>query len=382
MTEQYSISSITNPCSCEGQPPSRKPALTRPLYLLFAALIALVTGCATPKKAEGPKYVFYPGEPDEPRVQFLTSFSSDKDLRSGARESFMTYLTGKQQPVIPILKPYGGVAAKGSIYVCDTSSSSLLRLDLNERHIQIIAPQGGAAFGTPVNLAMDANGWFYVVDVEREQLLILNNERKLVGTVGKKGETKPRDVALTADRIYLSDVTSHSVHVLDKETRTNLFDIPRDQEKTNVNSQLFQPINIALDKEGRLYISDFGAYRVQVFDRDGKYLRTIGKYGDNYGEFARPKGVAVDRNNNVYVVETAGQIVQMFDDKGRLLMWFGDRPDLKAALNLPAKVLLDYDDVPLFKQYVAPNFQVEHLIIVMNQYGPRKVSVFGFGHKK
>ena len=352
------------------------------LHFVLATVIALLAGCATPKKGEGPNYIFYPGEPDEPRVQFLTSFSSDKDLRSGARESFMTYLTGKQQPVIPILKPYGGVAGKGNIYVCDTSSSSLLRLDLNERQIKIISPKGGAAFGTPVNLAMDANGWLYVVDVEREQLLILNPEHKLVGTVGKKGETKPRDVALTDDRIYLSDVTSHSVHVLDKATRTNLFDIPRDQEKTNVNAQLFQPINIALDKEGRLYVSDFGAYRVQVFDRDGKYMRTIGKYGDNYGEFARPKGVAVDRNNNVYVVETAGQIVQMFDDKGRLLMWFGDRPDLKAALNLPAKVLLDYDDVPLFKQYVAPNFQVEHLIIVMNQYGPRKVSVFGFGHKK
>src|SRR5204862_2817305 len=128
---------------------------------------------------------------------------------------------------------------------------------------------------------VDSNGWLYVVDVEREQLLILDKEEKLVATLGKKGETKPRDVVLTEDRIYLSDATSHTVHVLDKATRTNVFDIPRENERANINAQLFQPVNIALDKEGRLYVSDFGAYRVQVFDRDGKYLRSIGKYGDN-----------------------------------------------------------------------------------------------------
>jgi 6-bladed beta-propeller len=369
---------------CTGALASRllgREAISRKLWSAVA-VAALLAGCATPKKDEGPKFAFFPAPPDEPRVQFLTSYQSDKDLRSGSRDSFMAYLTGKQQPIIPILKPYGGAAGGGKIYVCDTSSSSLLRMDLGERRIHIISPKAPAAFGTPVNLAVDSNGWLYVVDVEREQLLILDNEEKLVATIGKKGETKPRDVVLTEDRIYLSDVASHSVHVLDKATRTNLFDIPRDEERTRTNSRLFQPINIALDKQGRLYVSDFGAYRVQVFDRDGKYLRTIGKYGDNYGEFARPKGVAVDRENLVYVVEAAGQIVQMFDDTGRLLMWFGDPTDVKAGLNLPAKVLLDYDDVPLFKQYVAPDFQVEHLIIVMNQYGPRKVSVFGFGHKK
>jgi hypothetical protein len=31
---------------------------------------------------------------------------------------------------------------------------------------------------------------------------------------------------------------------------------------------------------------------------------------------------------------------------------------------------------------VAPNFTVEYLILVINQFGAQKVSVFGFGHKK
>ena len=52
------------------------------------------------------------------------------------------------------------------------------------------------------------------------------------------------------------------------------------------------------------------------------------------------------------------------------------------GLALPTKVVIDYDDVDYFQKYVSPDFKVEHLIIVINQIGPRKVSVFGYGHKK
>jgi hypothetical protein len=72
----------------------------------------------------------------------------------------------------------------------------------------------------------------------------------------------------------------------------------------------------------------------------------------------------------------------MFDDTGRLLMWFGEPSTSKVGLRLPSKVFVDYDNVDWFQKYAAPDFQVEHLVIVINQFGPRKVSVFGFGHKK
>ena len=57
--------------------------------------------------------------------------------------------------------------------------------------------------------------------------------------------------------------------------------------------------------------ADLGGYRVQVYDKVGNYIRTVGKYGDNYGEFARLKGVAIDRDNLLYAVDAAGQMVQI-----------------------------------------------------------------------
>lgn len=331
---------------------------------------------------KGPKYMFFPAAPDEPRVQYLTSFETEKDLRKGKHDSFMTYLTGQPPKLLPIVKPYGGFAGGGRFYVCDTGQGSVLKMDFAAQKISVVTPDDPDIIQSPANMTVDANGWLYVVDLVRQQVIILDDKEKFVTTLGAKSKNKPMDVAVTADRIYWSDSLEHCVHVVDKATRTNLFDIPRGTDGTNLQRKLFQPINIALDTQGRLYVSDFGAYRVQVFDGEGNYLRSIGEHGNNYGEFSRNKGVAVDHSNIVYVVESAGDMVQMFNDEGRLLMWFGGAKANQASMELPSKVLVDYDDVPLFQKYAAPDFQIEHLLIVMNQFGPHKVAVFGFGHKK
>lgn len=355
--------------------------------LTFALLAGWSTNLALPiasaKDADKePKYMFFPAAPDEPRVQYLTSFETEKDLRRGKHDSFMTYLTGQPPKLLPIVKPYGGFAGGGKFYVCDTGQGAILKMDFAAQKMSLVTPDDPDIIQSPANMTVDANGWLYVVDLVRQQVIILNDKENFVATLGAKSKNKPMDVAVTADRIYWSDSLEHCVHVVDKNTRTNLFDIPRGTDGTNVQRKLFQPINIALDAQGHLYVSDFGAYRVQVFDADGNYLRSIGEHGNNYGEFSRNKGVAVDHSNIVFVVESAGDIVQMFNDEGRLLMWFGGAKANQASMELPSKVLVDYDDVPLFQKYAAPDFQIEHLLIVMNQFGPHKVAVFGFGHKK
>ena len=350
--------------------------------LMIAGSVFLAAGCATTTTDKGPKYVFYPPAPDAPRVQFLTAYGSAKDLRGGANDNFVSFITGTPPADTPILKPYGAAETPNNIYLCDTDVGMLLRLDLAGRKIFAISPQGPAVLKSPVNLSVDANGWIYIADSLRDQIVILDNKENFVATLGEKGVNKPRDVVLSKDRIYVGDIAQHAVHVYDKATRAPLFDIPRGAEATNIATRLFQPINLALDIRGQLFVGDLGGYRVQVYDADGNYVRTVGKYGDNYGEFARLKGVAVDRDGLLYAVDAAGQIVQVFDAEGHLLMWFGEPGNGRGALTLPAKVVVDYDNVALYQKYAAPDFQLDHLLIVTSQYGPYKVNVFGFGHKK
>ena len=53
-----------------------------------------------------------------------------------------------------------------------------------------------------------------------------------------------------------------------------------------------------------------------------------------------------------------------------------------AGLYLPAGLTIDYENVGLFQKYVAPGQQLEYLILLTNQVGPKKVSVYGFLKKK
>jgi DNA-binding beta-propeller fold protein YncE len=128
------------------------------------------------------------------------------------------------------------------------------------------------------------------------------------------------------------------------------------------------------------------ACRVKIFDADGKFLRTLGSQGDLPGQFARPKGIAVDREGRIFVVDAASQTCQIFDTEGRMLLSFGEPGGYPAedigTLNLPAAVCVDYDHLARFQKFAAPGFVLEELIIISNQLGAQKISVFGLGHKE
>src|SRR5579859_14881 len=363
----------------------RFPVFTRFTFLALAAALAwLITTTAAPakEKESGPKYIFFPPPPDAPHLQFLTAFNSEKDLRGGRNGSLMTFITGATPPDKFLGKPYGAVLSQKKIYVCDTSYGEVLKLDLESRRISSIDSRGPGAFKLPLNITIDADGLRYITDSGREEVVILDQKENFVAAIGGKDVMKPRDVAVTANRLYIGDIQNHCIHAYERTTRKPLFDIPRAEDATNIIRKLFQPANLAVDAQGRVYASDVGGDRIQIYDPDGKYVRTVGQYGDNAGEFSRPKGIAVDRENRLYAVDAAAQVVQIFDGQGQLLMWFGDPRSSRVGLELPAKVAVDYDHISLFQKYAAPDFQLEYLVLVTSQYGPRKVSVFGFGHKK
>ena len=69
------------------------------------ALLALLGGCATKPQTATKTFTFFPPAPDEPRLQFLTAFSSDVEL--GGRSGFAEFVTGKTTAPNRLVKPYG-----------------------------------------------------------------------------------------------------------------------------------------------------------------------------------------------------------------------------------------------------------------------------------
>lgn len=330
----------------------------------------------TPKAAPPP--LFFPLPPDPPRIQFLTSFSSEEGLQ-GERK-FYTFIVGTEKIHRPIVKPYGIASSPGKIYIADTVPAVVEVADLKKRRMSYFQPGGDATLGLPINIAVDGDGTRYITDTKRNQVLVFRGDN-FAGAIGKVDEMTPSGVALSGKRIYVTDLQNHCVRVYDKGSLNLLFTFPK--AGGDKNAQLYSPTNVAIDPQGRVYVSDTGAYRVNLYDADGKYLRSIGRQGLEPGTFARPKGIAVDREGRLYVADANTQVIQLFDDQGRLLMYFGDPLSTSgAATCMPAGIAIDYDNVSQFQRFVAPGFSVEYLILLVNQFGDHKISVFGFGQKK
>jgi DNA-binding beta-propeller fold protein YncE len=345
----------------------------------FACIgIAIVAGCNTPqKKVSAP--IFYPPAPEPPRLQYLTSYSAPSQL-TPLPSGFMTFILGKEPDSrAAIAKPYGMDVRNSKLYVCDTIPSFVHILDFAEQTWEYFQPRYQAALKKPINIAVDAQEMRYIVDPLRGDVAIYDSTGKLIDSIGREQGMKPVGVAVSEDRIHIADL-NHKVYVFDKASRTLLLTIPRIPD--NEQEQLYSPTNVAVDQQGNIYVSDTGGCRVQKYAPDGTYLQTIGSQGDAPGQFARNKGVAVDRNGILYVVDAATQTVQMFDAKGDLLLYFGAPGEGPSPLTLPADVVIDYGNVELFQSYADENFEVEYLVFISSQYGPRKISVYGFGQKK
>ena len=86
-------------------------------------------------------------------------------------------------------------------------------------------------------------------------------------------------------------------------------------EGEDENYMFFLPLDIAKDAEGNVYVLDAGNYRIQKFDKNGKYLTTIGRKGEGPGEFMGPKKVCIDSNGTIYVFDFNRIKVFSYDGK-------------------------------------------------------------------
>jgi DNA-binding beta-propeller fold protein YncE len=342
-------------------------------FTILACWVLLLAGCSTMKKAEM-EAEFYPPAPEEPKLQYLTSFSLPSDL-APPPSAFRNFVLGEENKKSKpgIIKPYGLSVQGSKIYVCDTMGGVVHTLDVETRKWDYFR---SSEMGKPFNIAVDHNSTRYITDITRKRVQIYSAAGMPIGALDENIE-KPTGIAISADRIYVGDIESHQVHVFEKKSRNLKFSIPLNPD--NEQEQLFSPTNIALDQEGNIYVSDLGSFRIQKYDADGKYLRTFGGIGTAPGRFARNKGIALDRDNNLYVVDAAFQNIQIFNEEGDLLLYFGDPGGSAYPMTLPADVFIDYENVERFQKYAAPNFELEYLVFVTNQYGNRKVAVYGFG---
>jgi len=327
------------------------------------------------KKADSaPPTVFYPDPPEKPRIQFLRTFSSDKDVKPKT-SGFMKFVVGSEVVPEQIVKPYGATIISGQIMVCDIGRACVDVLDLEGKTFQRVGNGQQGPLKKPANIAVDKDGVRYVVDTGHKTVMAYSSDWSFVRSYGDPEKIDPSDIVVFDDDLYVCDIEHGQVAVLDKKTGSEK---RRIGQKGSDEGELFMPSNIAVDADGNVYVSDTGNARVLKYDPRGRYAKQVGARGTSPGQFVRPKGIAVDRERQLYVVDAAFENVQIFDPDGNLLLFFGGPGNVPGGINLPTKVLVDYDNVGFFSDSVAPGYEVDYLVLVCSQFGSNMVNVYGF----
>ncbi|MCB2219976.1 MAG: hypothetical protein KQI35_06230 [Bacteroidetes bacterium] len=317
--------------------------------------------------------VIYPPPPDVARIQYLTSISSSLDI-TGKRSAFGRFILGDNQE-IPIAKPYGIATHNGKIYICDTGLNGIEIIDLENNNFEYFSPTGRGQLQKPINCFVDEDGNLYIADGDRKQIVIFDSRGEFLATISDTADFKPTDVYVKSDKIWVANFVNNKIHVYDKGNYELLYKLP--EAKSGNEDFLYSPTNIYVTDE-RVYVSDFGDFKVKVYNHQGDFIMSVGSYGNKIGQFVRPKGIAVDRESNLYVIDAGFENVQIFNDQGKLLMFFGGPYQKPGDMWLPAKVAIDYENLEYFKEYVDESFNLKYLIFVSNQYGPDKISVYGY----
>lgn len=176
--------------------------------LFFCTLIILLSGCAGAPKEENQGPVFYPSLPNPPRIQYLTTFTTINDLKK-TKSTFSDFILGEQSKESLVVKPYGVAMHDGKIYIVDTRGGGYVVLDLKTGSRDFIDGGASGRMSKPINITITADGSKFITDTGRLQVLVFNKQDKFVRALGTKGQFKASDVAVSKNRVYVSDLKGH-----------------------------------------------------------------------------------------------------------------------------------------------------------------------------
>lgn len=202
------------------------------------------------------------------------------------------------------------VDSAGNIYVSDLGLGSngpatgrVQKFSPDGAFTAAFAGVGLDHFSYPRDVAVDASGGIYVADWGKSRVLLLAGSGGAFVREWAAAEFYPWSLAVDEARGSLYVLTNAATNplvalALEGGPVTRLGQGPARGER------------IALDREGRLYVT--GANAVRVLSPEGAVLGQWGSTGSGPGEFREATGVAVDDQGLVYVADYVGGRVQVF----------------------------------------------------------------------
>ena len=179
--------------------------------------------------------------------------------------------------------------------------------------------------GEASGIAFNSKGTIFLFQRARPMLAEYDARGKFVRSIGEGLFTHPHGLRIDRDdNLWTTDDGSHLVLKLSPAGRVLLV-LGRKDVAAESDWLFNQPTDVAFGKNGEIYVADgYGNSRVVKFDRDGKFIKTWGRYGTGPGEFNLPHTLVVDQSGRVYVGDRENKRIQIFDADGNFLTQWTD----------------------------------------------------------
>jgi trimeric autotransporter adhesin len=255
-----------------------------------------------------------------------------------------------------LYNPMGvAVDSSGNVFIADRNNQRVRKVTSKTGIINTVAGNGNpgysgdnvAATSTtiyyPQTVAVDSSGNIYIADTYNHRIRMVTMTTGIITTVAGTGTASyccdgaqatdaflyyPYGVAVDASgNIYIADTSNYRVRFVIKSTGTISTLVGSGTAGSSGDNgpasraSLNNPVGLALDISGNLYIADSGGQKVRMIIASTGYIVTVagtGIGGPNTGgqsatsaNLKAPYSVAVDRFGNMYVAEQGSNQVTL-----------------------------------------------------------------------
>ena len=98
----------------------------------------------------------------------------------------------------------------------------------------------------------------------------------------------------------------------------------------NLDSQLFNPLGLSVDSDGKIIVADTGNKVIKIFSLDGKFLMKIGGYGSFTFSIH-----CIQSDRSLLVSDYQEHCIKVFDRNGNFQYKFGKQGGREGSLIIP-----------------------------------------------
>ena len=177
--------------------------------------------------------------------------------------------------------------------------------------------QGNLIFSGPVSVQPNYDGTMWIAAYNTNELILLNQNGKVINRIEGpiNGFDRPSDIIrLHSGNLLVSEHAGDRLALLDN----NAHFVKYIGSKGRGNGQLVGPLYLAQDYLERIYVTDYGNRRIDVFDKDGEAVFFFGTTKADFAGLKGPTGIALTEER-VFVADDQTGCIYEFDRAGNYI---------------------------------------------------------------